>query len=331
MKSTITTDELTMLLQGLASEPGTSADLNTELSEDEIAPYDITHSNHITRGRMPGLEAVHDRFARVFSQTLTGEARRSVRIVRGGIELLNFRDFIDSVSYPSALGVFRMAPLRGSALLVMEQRLVHTLIDLMFGGNGQLIADHMKQRVHRDFTGIEMRVLNKLMQKSMVDLNDAWKLLTPLNIRLDRLETNPAFASIVPDTETIIVTTFDVEVQRSPMTLRVGIPAILLEPVRSRLEASYQSVETEVNEVNVSWLTEHIQNADAEMLALLGKRNITLRQFLKLKVGDLIPLNQEVEKPLNVLLQGVPKLTGIQGAYKGRKAIQIRKSLQDDA
>jgi flagellar motor switch protein FliM len=35
-------------------------------------------------------------------------------------------------------------------------------------------------------------------------------------------------------------------------------------------------------------------------------------------------LDHETQYPINVLANGIPKFTGFQGAYKGRKAISIQ-------
>ena len=136
-----------------------------------VVPFELGKQNRIIRGRLPGMESVYDRYARMLAQTLTQSMRRSVTVNRRATELVNFRDYIEAVRPPAALSVFSLSPLRGHALMVMEQRLVHVIIDLMFGGNGLLQSSPGK----RDFTGIETRMIGKIAKNAVEDLETAWK------------------------------------------------------------------------------------------------------------------------------------------------------------
>ena len=290
----------------------------------EVASYDLAQHNRIIRGRMPGLEAVHDRFARMFSQPLTQHLRRSIAILRRATEMVSMKDYLETLQDPYSITRFSLPPLHGLAVFALEQRLGRVLIDLRLGGSGYAGP----QNPRKGFTAIEAKMVEKVVNSGLEDLTKAWKPISPLTVtRFERTESNAKSAAVVPDSEVVVVTTFDVEVNRVPMALSIGIPYYMLDPIGSRLDTTYQIADAEENQVNVGRLTRNLLGSNLTVQVPLGYARISLRHFLKLKVGDRILLDQEHDQPLPVLVNGQLKFRGVQGAYKGKIAVQISEVL----
>ncbi|MEZ7975008.1 MAG: flagellar motor switch protein FliM [SAR324 cluster bacterium] len=315
--------ELNALLKRISVEQDKR--LNPEVRQNpEVLPYELGNQTPIIRGRMPGLEAVYDRFARIYAQTFSHHVRRPVTITRRSTELVSFRDYLGAITTPASLSIFGMNPLQGHALFVFEHHLVHVLIDLLFGGNGWFENPPPK----REFTGIEIRMLSKVVFSALEDLGKAWKRLTPLEPYFERMEIQPKFAAIVPQEEVVASTTFDVEINRVPYTMSICLPYLMLDPVRLQIEAGKNIYDEEVNAVNVSRLEENLRNSKVCVKVALGEARMSLRNFLTLKTGDRIILNQDQDKPLKVMVQDKLKFMATQGAYKGKHAVQITKMIE---
>jgi flagellar motor switch protein FliM len=315
--------ELNALLKRISVEQDKR--LNPEVHQKtEVLPYELGNQTPIIRGRMPGLEAVYDRFARIYAQTFSHHVRRPVTITRRSTELVSFRDYLGAITTPASLSIFGMNPLQGHALFVFEHHLVHVLIDLLFGGNGWFENPPPK----REFTGIEIRMLSKVVFSALEDLGKAWKRLTPLEPYFERMEIQPKFAAIVPQEEVVASTTFDVEINRVPYTMSICLPYLMLDPVRLQIEAGKNNFDEEVNAVNVSRLEENLRNSKVSVKVALGEARMSLRNFLTLKTGDRIILNQDQDKPLKVMVQDKLKFMATQGAYKGKHAVQITKMIE---
>ena len=315
--------ELNALLKRISVEQDKR--LNPEVRQNpEVLPYELGNQTPIIRGRMPGLEAVYDRFARIYAQTFSHHVRRPVTITRRSTELVSFRDYLGAITTPASLSIFGMNPLQGHALFVFEHHLVHVLIDLLFGGNGWFENPPPK----REFTGIEIRMLSKVVFSALEDLGKAWKRLTPLEPYFERMEIQPKFAAIVPQEEVVASTTFDVEINRVPYTMSICLPYLMLDPVRLQIEAGKNNFDEEVNAVNVSRLEENLRNSKVSVKVALGEARMSLRNFLTLKTGDRIMLNQDQDKPLKVMVQDKLKFMATQGAYKGKHAVQITKMIE---
>ena len=318
MGAVLSQQEVDALLRGVSGEE-MGMDDEEEYDPNEVVPFDLTAQDRIIRGRMPTLEIIHDRFVRLFRLTLSNALRKVVDISVRSTELIKFGEFLKTLPVPSSLNLFRMNPLRGNAIMVLETRLVFTLIDLFFGGTGELEV----KAEGRDFTEIEQRMIKRVVISALEDLQSSWRPVFPILINYTRSEVNPQFVAIVPHSEIVIVVTFDVEIGRAPMSITLCVPYSMIEPIRVKLNAGFQSEQDEADNTWINRFKKNLDKANVDLVVLLGKTGLSVREFLNLQNGELLLLDQEVQKPIEVLVNGIHKFNGYQGAYKGHKAITV--------
>ena len=320
MGSVLSQEEVDALLQGVASDDvAGEKDDEEEYDPEEIVSFDLTAQDRIIRGRMPTLEIIHDRFVRLFRLTLSNALRRVVDINVRSTELIKFGEFIKTLPVPTSMNLFRMTPLRGNAMMVFETRLVFTLVEMFFGGGG----DAETKTETRDFTEIESRMIKRVIISGLEDLQTSWRPVFPAQVNYVRSEVNPQFVSIVPHSEIVVVVTFDIEIGRAPMSIIVCVPYSMIEPIRTRLNAGFQSEQDEKDNTWSNRFKQNLQKVDVELIAKLGEMNISVRDFLNLQKNDVLYLEHETKTPISIEVNGVKKFTGFQGAYKGHKAINI--------
>jgi flagellar motor switch protein FliM len=322
MGSVLSQDEVDALLQGVAGDDVVSdseGNDDEEYDPEEVISFDLTAQDRIIRGRMPTLEIIHDRFVRLFRLTLSNALRRVVDINVRSTELIKFGEFIKTLPVPTSMNLFRMTPLRGNAMMVFETRLVFTLVEMFFGGSGDIDA----KAEGRDFTEIEARMIKRVIISGLEDLQTSWRPVFPVQINYSRNEINPQFVSIVPHSEIVIVVTFDIEIGRTPMAITVCVPYSMIEPIRTKLNAGFQSEQDEKDNTWSNRFKQNLQKVHVEVVAKLGETEISVRDFLNLQKDDVLYLEHEVKDPISIEVNGVQKFTGFQGAYKGKKAINI--------
>ena len=320
MGSVLSQEEVDALLQGVASDDvAGEKDDEEEYDPEEIVSFDLTAQDRIIRGRMPTLEIIHDRFVRLFRLTLSNALRRVVDINVRSTELIKFGEFIKTLPVPTSMNLFRMTPLRGNAMMVFETRLVFTLVEMFFGGSG----DVETKAEGRDFTEIESRMIKRVIISGLEDLQTSWRPVFPAQVNYVRSEVNPQFVSIVPHSEIVVVVTFDIEIGRAPMSIIVCVPYSMIEPIRTKLNAGFQSEQDEKDNTWSNRFKQNLQKVDVELIAKLGEMNISVRDFLNLQKNDVLYLEHETKSPILIEVNGVKKFTGFQGAYKGHKAINI--------
>lgn len=323
MGDVLSQDEVDSLLSGLSSGKVESETDAQVVEPDGVIRYDFSNQDQVVRGRMPTFEVINERFAREIRASMTNMLHTNVDISAESLDTLKFSEFGRSLPVPTSLHVFRMEPLRGHGLLVLESQLVFSLIDQFFGGKGSA-----KARIEgREFTVIEEVMINKVVIACLKDLETAWFPVEPVKTTLVRSEVNPQFATIVMPTDLVIVTRFEIELEQAAGTLIVCIPYSMIEPIRGKLSAGFQA---EVEDVDYTWqkrLKEIIVESEVSMSVQLGSTEITGERLIYLKKGDIVELDQDAGDVLTGFVEGFPKLLGYAGMQRGFQAYKVDKKL----
>ncbi|WP_419787939.1 flagellar motor switch protein FliM [Pseudodesulfovibrio sp.] len=319
MSKILEQDEVDALLRGLS---GGDVETETEIPEDDsgVVSFDLANQDRIIRGRMPVLEIVNDRFSRLCTNALANTMRKRVDINPISIDMSKFGDFMRSLPVPTSISIFKMDPLRGNALLVVDSRLVFALVENFFGGAGS------QPKVEgRDFTPIEQAIVERVVKIALANMEESWKPVHEVHVEMVRTEVNPQFAAIVPPSDVVIVVTFEVELENAIGSLIVCLPYATMEPIRSKLHASFQSERLEVDHVWINRFKERLMETPVEVVIRLGRTSISGRQLLYLQEGDIILLDTDEDELLEAEVEGVRKFYGLPGRVKGNKAFKVVK------
>jgi flagellar motor switch protein FliM len=316
-------DEVDALLTGISQgdvPTGTDKPKNT----GEIVPYDLTSQDRIIRGRMPTLEIINQRFVRSFRTTLSTQLRKVVDIGAASTDIVKFGEFLKTLFLPTSLHIFRMDPIRGQALLVLESNLVFSLIDAFLGGKG----NQGIKIEGRDFTNIENRMIRKVVDAALADYEKAWGPVHPVSIRFSRSEINPQFVGIVPSADLVVAMAFEIDMENSAGRLIICIPYGCLEPIRNLLQGGFQSGQPEVDLEWMERFRDRVREVPVNLSAELGQTKIKGKELLSLEVGDVLLLDRYATGELDVRVEGVLKLRGYAGIFKGNRAIKISHVLE---
>ena len=290
--------------------------------DSSIQPYDLTNQDRFIRGRMPILEIIYERFIRTFRISLSNSLRKISTISMISTDLLKFGEFINTLPIPSCICIIRFNELRGPALLVFESKLAYAIIDSYFGGTDRPFS----KMEGKEFTAIELSFMKRVMDMAISDLEQAWAPVHKIDAQYMRTEINPQFIGVVPPSDAIFATTFEVEFEPTSGTITFVIPYSTIEPIKQKLSSSFQT-DNEMNDnLWITSMTQHLKNMETSLIAKLGESMINIGDLINLEVGDIIPLFEEASGEVIVEVAGVSKLHGIIGYHKGNKAIQITKS-----
>ncbi len=318
MAQILSQDEVDALLRGISG-----GQVETEQEEindpSDVVTYDLTSQDRIIRGRMPTLEMTNEKFVRMFRTTLSALMRKVVSVSTLAVDMIKFGEFLKTIPVPTSLHLIRMEPLRGNAIIVLESKLIFTLVDILFGGTGR---DSYKVE-GREFTAIENNLIKRVVLSAMGDIEKAWKSVIELKVSYQRAEVNPQFVQIVPPTDIVVVINFEVEVEYTTGILSICIPYAMLEPVREKLHAGFQSEQMEVDRTWMNRFRKGLMQAKVNLVVELGSAEISGSDVVQLKKGDVIPLEQYAREPLAIYVEGIRKFTGCAGVYRGNRAIQV--------
>jgi len=311
-------DEIDALLHGVDDgdvETGGEEDLNDNVARQ----FDFNSQERIVRGRLPTLEMINERFARNFRVSMFNLLRRQAEIAVGGVQMMKFAEYVHSLYVPTSLNMIKVEPLKGTALFVIDPKLVFIVVDNFFGGEGRFY----NKIEGREFTPTEQRVISMLLEQIFKDLENAWHPVKPLKMEYQSSEVNPHLANIVSPTEVVVVSTFRVDLEGGGGDLHVTFPYSMVEPIRDLLDAGVQS---DMSEVDDRWrlsLRDEIFESKVEVKSLLTEIEINLSEVNDLRVGDVIPFDM----PDQVVLEAeeIPMFRGSLGVSRGNAAIKINE------
>ena len=313
-------DEIDALLHGVdAGDVGTEDD---ETFDGVARSFDFASQDRIVRGRMPTLEMINERFARYFRISFFNMLRRTAEISVSGVQMMKFSEYMHSLFVPTSLNMVKIAPLRGTALCVIDPKLVFITVDNYFGGTGR----HAKIE-GREFSPTETRVIQIILEQVFKDLEEAWKPVLKLDFKFLSMEVNPQFANIVSPTEVVVVSGFQVELDGGGGNFYMVMPYSMLEPIRELLDAGIASDRAEQDDDRwSSALREEIKSAPVEMSCELTDAEMRLGDLLNLKEGDIIPI--EYPESITLVVDEVPLFRGTYGVSKGSKAVKINEIVE---
>ena len=307
-------DEIDALLHGVDSG---AVETEPPAAPGEARNYDFASQDRIVRGKLPTLEMINERFARTLRIGIYNLLHRSAELSVKGIDLLRFGEYMHSLQVPTNLNLVKMKPLRGTALVVYEPRLVFTLVDNFFGGGGKYPA-----RIEgREFTPTEMRVIQLLLKQTFADLVESWAPVMPVEFEYLNSEVNPHFANIISPREYIVVSRFNIELDGGGGEMHVAFPYAMLEPIREQLDAGVQSDRIERDEGWMRAMRAQLQDAQVELSSAIAQRQISLRELSRLKVGDVIPI--ELPRTVTLQVEQMPLFSGEFGVHNGRNAVKV--------
>ncbi|CAG19341.1 flagellar motor switch protein FliM [Photobacterium profundum] len=319
MSDLLTQDEIDALLHGVDDVEDED---EQSLNETGITSFDFSSQDRIVRGRMPTLELINERFARHMRISLFNMLRKTAEVSINGVQMIKFGEYQNTLYVPTSLNMVRFRPLKGTALITMEARLVFILVENFFGGDGRF---HAKIE-GREFTPTERRIVQMLLKLVFEDYREAWSPVMGVEFEYLDSEVNPTMANIVSPTEVIVVSSFHIELDGGGGDFHVVMPYSMVEPIRELLDAGVQS---DKMDKDVRWsmaLREEIMDVPVNLRAKLLDVDLSLRDLMELQAGDIIPI--DVPESATVFVEDLPTYRAKMGKSGDNIALKITQKLK---
>ena len=323
MEKILTQEEISALVKGI--EDG-EVDVNGDKTNESVAvPYDFSSQHHGFQAEMPALILANENFCHSFRQSLSLILRKEIQVTAPPGQTVKYGDFIQSHPAPASLHLFRMDPLRGRAVLVVEPKLIFSFVDIFLGGTGK----GTPPAEGREFTAVEARLTHKVVVQILKDLEKAWNPIQSFTFHYLRGEKNPQMALIAGPNDWVLTLPFHLEMEQPLGAVTVCLPLDLLEPVKGKLCEIQKKESSEIDPRWVGRLADRLKGSEVEVVVEFGKGRVKAQDLLGLKVGDVLPLGKDLAEPLLAKVQGVPKFQGKGGIYGTNKAFQIEGKITD--
>ncbi len=325
MSEVLSQNEIDNLLAALSTGE-LDADTLSDTTEKQVKNYDFKRPAKFSKEHLRTLEIIHEHYGRLLSTNLPVYLRKTVQVAVASSETVTFSEFTNALASPSILGIINFHPLNGTIILDMAPNLGFAMIDRMLGGQGNALERS------RDFSEIEMTILQKMMVVCMQLMRDPWKNVVEVNPVLDRIETNPAFAQIISPSDMIAIVTLNVKIGDTEGFFNICLPFFTLEDVMDKLNTKFWfSNMTEISgEEYTEYIEAMIRHVDIPIRAVLGESSISVGDFMMLQPGDVIRVDTDVDSELDVYVGNIRKFTGLPGYNKDKFAMKITSVIREE-
>ena len=294
--------------------------------EKQVKNYDFSRPTKFSKEHLRTLEIIFEHYSRLVSTNLPVYLRKNVQVSVASSETVTFSEFSNALSNPSVLGIINFAPLNGNIIIEIATNLCYAMLDRMLGGSGQPLEKN------REFSDIELTILQKLLVMFTQLLREPWKNVVDISPVLSRLETNPQFAQVIAPSDMIAIVTLNMKIGDVEGMLNICLPFFTLEDVMDKLNTKYwfSTMQENHDEHYEEYIESMIRRVDVPIKAVLGKSTISVSDFLNLQVGDCIRLDSRVDTDMEVYVGHIKKFTALPGTEKDSYAVQITSVIREE-
>lgn len=325
MSDILSQNEIDALLKQLSEG---DLDMNQIQGEDEkqVKNYDFSRPTKFSKEHLRTLEIIFEHYSRLISTNLPVYLRKNVQVTVASSETVTFSEFSNALSNPSVLGIVNFTPLNGNIIIEIATNLCYAMLDRMLGGSGQPLEKS------RDFSDIELTILQKLLVMFTQLMREPWKNVLEISPVLSRLETNPQFAQVIAPSDMIAIVTLNMKIGDVEGMINICLPFFTLEDVMDKLNTKYwfSTMQENHDEHYEEYIESMIRRVDVPIKAVLGKSTISVNDFLNLQVGDCIRLDSRVDADMDVYVGNIRKFTALPGTERDSYAVQITSVIREE-
>ncbi len=318
----ISSDEMEALLEGV--ESGELAASEGLQAGEAVAVDLVTQS--LGKVRLPALSRANDRYSQVLRSTLYDLVQKPTEVSFISLDNVKLGDFLDKQLTPTAFGIFNFTQLAGMGMMALGPQLLFCIVSTFFGGEGQQERDDSKV----EFSATETRVAQSFIRQALRDLEHAWREMVAVKAVFTGFESNPAMALITDKSDSIIVSNFRADIEGvGGGDFCLALPKAMLEPIIDELSAESRADQPTESPEWQRALRQQMLEVKTETRAVLAKVPTSVRKVARLRVGDVIP----IDNPSNVTLtlEGVPFRHASFGESQGKAAVRLGKVCSEEA
>lgn len=306
----------------------------SDMQEDEensvkVKEYDFRTANKFSKEQIRTLNIIYDNFATHFTTYLSGTMRAMCEVKVVSVEEQKYLEFTNGLPTPVILAIISLPPLEGSTLLTISPGLAYTMINRLLGGVDASMTDSM-----RNFTEIELVIVERLVRQFMRLLNESWEKVLKVTASLDRIETSQQFAQIVALNETIAIITLNISIGGTEGLFNFCIPHLAIEPINKLLNTKLLfsgGMDTSKQREPVDKdIKARLNNTTLNVTAVFNETTASLREVVNLQVGDIIQLDHKVNEALTVKIGHLPKFLASLGIKSNKYAVRIVDTIRED-
>lgn len=303
-----------------ASAPAAPPVATSLRGREKVTPYDFKRPERVGKDQMRALQTLHEGFGRNFGAALSALLRSIVEMKLTSVDQLTYSEFVFSLENPTCFNLLKADPLEGNLILDINPSILYPIIDRLLGGGRE-----SGPLARRPLTEIELRLVRRITDLFLEELHRAWENVLELDLAVVRVESNPQLVQIVPPNEVVVLISFELTVGDVRGMMNLCVPFNSIERIGNKLSSNSWVAygRRQATPESIQQISRNLHGSLVELSVELAETQISTKELLGLRVGDIITTEKDVRSPLMVNVAGVAKFHARPGAYKARKAICV--------
>ena len=324
MGEVLSQSEIDSLLAALSTGE-LEVDETQQEKEKQVKNYDFKRPAKFSKEHLRTLEIIYEHYGRLVSTNLAVYLRKNIQISVASSETVTFSEFSNALSNPVILGIINFSALPGNIIIDVSCNLGFAMIDRMLGGQGNPLEKN------REFSEIEMAILEKLIIICMQMMREPWKNVLDINPVMERIETNSQFAQMIAPSDMIAIVTLNVKIGEIEGLMNICLPFFTLEDIIDKLNTKfwYSTMQAKSSENYEEYIESLIRRVSIPVKAVLGKSSVSVNDFVNLQPGDIIRLDKGVDSELNIYVGNLRKFTALPGSSKDKYAVRVTSVIRE--
>jgi|WetSurMetagenome_2_1015567.scaffolds.fasta_scaffold159466_2 flagellar motor switch protein FliM len=318
MDKVLSQEEINALFSAMSSE-----ELSSKGQPDKgagackIASYDFHCADRISQDQMRSIHLLHENFGRSFASSLSAYLRAFVDVSLASLEHVSYAAFIKALPDPTLFASISMRPLDSNIALELNPSLVFPMIDMILGGPGHAFEEN------RNFTEIELNIVEGVIKLAMRDLCGAWQAIMELDLSLEGKGTKAQMFQIVSPAETVIAVHFKLKIGDNSGMMNLCIPSRTLKMLRNNFDQQRTTRRQKPLGSEAEKILELVKPVPVSLSSEIRRSKATLQDLLRVAIGDVIELNERINDPVYLCVGGIPKFCGKIVQRCGKRSLEI--------
>lgn len=263
-----------------------------------------------------GLDRVGERFARGMTDMFEGFGVEAAKVRFLGTEALNVASWRQSHTDIALGATFQLKPFKGKMGIAFPAALVFQLVDLFFGGDGEVEA------IDREFSAAENRFIARIADHTGALLRPCWAGIADVEASLASIDIDAKKLGVGRASDQLFVQRFSVS--GGLLAERQVECLYLASALRHADKLQSQDEDDSPEPVDPACRDRMMMSVSQVCLpvrSILARPELPLSRIMTLQPGDVIPLTMPRSVPLTVA--GRLFAHGTIGESNGRAAIRI--------
>lgn len=282
--------------------------------------YNFRRPDKFSKDHLRGLQDIHREFSRQLALVLTAYLRMHLEVDVVSVDQLTYDEFMRSVPSPISIAIFELNPLPGQILLGISFEVLSSIVDRMLGGVGSV------ESKARELTDVEESLVKKMIERTIQTLADAWSHIIPVEGNLIGLDNNYSGIQVATAGEIVALITLEVHISGKHYGLiSLCFPYPVLENILSQLTTQhiFQTKGIIATSEERQKMIEKLDTSLVDVNVLFGQTEIALKDFIDLKEGDVLKLDNAANEDMIVKVNDEKKFYARPGKIKDKICVKI--------